>query len=359
MYRIAVLPGDGIGEEVTEQGVKILRVVSDKYGIDLRMEEGMIGGAAFDELGTCLPELTVRLCEGSDAILFGAAGGPKWDGLPSHKRPERALAILRKELELFINLRPMKVRKSLAGAIPVKPEIVGDGLDIVLVRELIGGIYYGQPKEGNAERAVDSMVYTAGEVERITRAAFELARKRSKKLTSVDKENMMEVSKLWRAVVIKVGEDYPDVELNHILVDNCAFQIVMAPRQFDVMVAGNMFGDILSDELGALVGSLGMCPSASLGYGKRGLYEPIHGTAPDIAGKGIANPIGMILSAAMMLRHSFDMGEQAQIVENAVEAVLDKGYRTADIAEKGKKTVGTEEMGDLIAREIVHTDHRL
>jgi len=352
MCKIAILQGDGIGSEVTSQGVKILRVIGEKYDMNFQMEEGIIGGSAFDKLGTSLPESTVELCEECDAILFGAAGGPKWDELPSDERPEKALAILRKKLELFINLRPIKVRKALVGALPVKPEIVGDGMDMVLVRELIGGLYYGQPKERNAERAVDTMIYTAGEVERIARAAFELARKRSRKLTSVDKENMLEASKLWRAVVTRVGRDYPDVKLNHILVDNCAFQIVKAPQQFDVIVAGNIFGDILSDELGALAGSLGMCPSASLGYDKRGLYEPIHGTAPDIAGKGIANPIGMILSVAMMLRHSFDMDEQAENVEKAVEAVLDKGYRTADIAEKGRRTVSTDEMGDLIAREI-------
>ena len=352
MYKIAVIPGDGIGSEVTEQGVKILQIIGGKYDVDFQMEDALMGGCAYDELGTCLPESTVKLCEESDAILFGAAGGPKWDILPSDERPEKALAILRKKLELFINLRPVKIRKSLIGALPVKPEIVGDGAEIVMVRELTGGIYYGQPKEGDGERAVDSMVYTAGEVERIARFAFELAQKRSKRLASVDKENMMEASKLWRAVVIKVSEDYPDVELRHVLVDNCAFQIIAAPRQFDVMVAGNMFGDILSDELGALAGSLGMCPSASLGYGKRGLYEPIHGTAPDIAGEGIANPIGMILSVAMMLEYSFDMKEQAEIIENAVDAVLDKGYRTADIAEKGKKTVSTGDMGDLIAREV-------
>jgi 3-isopropylmalate dehydrogenase len=283
MYKIAVLPGDGIGSEVISQGVKILRTIGEKCNVVFQMEENVIGGTAFDELGTSLPESTVELCEECDAILFGAAGGPKWDELPSDKRPEKALAILRKKLQLFINLRPIKVRKALVGALPVKPEIVGDGVDMVLVRELIGGLYYGQPKERNTERAVDTMIYTPGEVERIAHAAFELARERSKRLTSVDKENMLECSKIWRSVVTKVGRDYPDVELNHILVDNCAFQIIAAPQQFDVILAGNIFGDILSDELGALAGSLGMCPSASLGYGKRGLYEPIHGTAPDIA----------------------------------------------------------------------------
>jgi 3-isopropylmalate dehydrogenase len=351
MHKIVVIPGDGIGVEVMSQGTKILKVMGEKYDINFQLEEARMGGTAFDELGTCLPESTVGLCEESDAILFGAAGGPKWDVLPSEKRPERALAVLRKQLELFVNLRPVRARKSMIGALPVKPEIVGEGLDIVMVRELTGGIYYGLPKEGNSERAVDSMVYTAGEVERIARVAFDLARKRSRILASIDKENMMEASKLWRAVVIKVAKDYPDVELRHVLVDNCAFQIVAAPQQFDVMLAGNMFGDILSDELGALAGSLGMCPSASLGYGKLGLYEPIHGTAPDIAGKGIANPIGMILSVAMMLRYSFDMEGAAEDVEKAVDAVLDKGYRTADIAEE-KGTVGTEEMGDLIAQEV-------
>ena len=352
MYKIAVIPGDGIGKEVTEQGVKMLQIVGGKYNVDFQIEEGAMGGGAYDELGTCLPESTVKLCEESDAILFGASGGPKWDVLPSDERPEKALAVLRRKLKLFINLRPVKIRKSLAGALPVKPEIVGDGAELVMVRELTGGIYYGQPKEGNGERAVDSMVYTAEEVERIARAAFELAQKRSKRLASIDKENMMESSKLWRGVVIKVSEDYPDVELRHVLVDNCAFQLVVAPRQFDVMVAGNMFGDILSDEMGALAGSLGMCPSASLGYGKPGLYEPIHGTAPDIAGQGIANPIGMILSVAMMFQYSFGMEEPAVAIEKAVDAALDEGYRMADIAEEGKKTVGTDEMGDLIAQKI-------
>jgi len=352
MYKIAVLPGDGIGVEIMDEGIKILRVIGNKYNVDFQTETGIMGGEAYDKLGTCLPDATVKLCDESDAILFGANGGPKWDVLPGSERPERGLAVLRKHLDLFANLRPIKVRKSLMGALPVKPEIVGDGLDIMLVRELTGGIYYGLPKEGNAERAVDSMVYTAGEVERIARVGFELARKRSGKLTSVDKENMMEASKLWRAVVIKVAEDYPDVKLNHVLVDNCAFQIVFAPRQFDVIVTGNMFGDILSDQMGALAGSLGMCPSASLGHGKKGLYEPIHGTAPDIAGKGIANPIAMILSTAMMLEYSFGMAEAAQDIENAVDAILDKGYRTADIAEKDKETVGTSKMGNLIVQEI-------
>lgn len=352
MPKIAVVPGDGIGKEVVEQGVKILQIVGDQCGVDFQTEEAMMGGAAYDELGTCLPESTLKLCKESDAVIFGASGGPKWDVLPSEERPERALAILRKEMELFINLRPIKIRKALVGALPVKPEIVGDGVDIMLVRELIGGIYYGQPKEGNAKRAVDSMVYTVGEVERITRAAFELARKRTKKLASVDKENMMEASKLWRRVTLEVAKDYPDVELRHVLVDNCAFQIIVAPRQFDVMVMGNMFGDILSDELGALAGSLGMCPSASLGYGKQGLYEPVHGTAPDIAGKGIANPIAMIQSVGMMLECSFDMPGQAAAIEKAIDIVLDKGYRTADIAEDDKKTIGTVEMGDLIAAEL-------
>lgn len=352
MYKIVVLPGDGIGIEVTAQGVKILKVIGQKHNIDFQMEEGLMGGCAFDQLGASLPESTIELCQKSDAILFGATGGPKWDVLPSEKRPERALAILRKKLELFTNLRPIKIRKSLAGALPIKPGIVGDGIDIMLVRELIGGLYYGQPKEKTDEKAVDTMSYTAGEVDRIARAAFDLARKRTKRLASVDKENMLECSKLWRNIVIEVGKEYPDVELRHVLVDNCAFQIVAAPSQFDVIVAENLFGDILSDELGALAGSLGMCPSASLGYNKPALYEPIHGTAPDIAGKGIANPIGTILSVAMMLQYSFNMDKQAEDIEKAVENVLDKGYRTADIAEKGKKTVGTEEIGDLIAREI-------
>ncbi|MBD3184291.1 3-isopropylmalate dehydrogenase [Candidatus Poribacteria bacterium] len=352
MKRIVVIPGDGIGPEIMAQAVKVLKAIENKYNASFQMDEALMGGVAYDEFGTCLPDSTMKMCKEYDAVLFGANGGPKWDFLTGEKRPERALAVLRKELELFINLRPVKVRKSLAGTIPLKPEIVGDGFDITLIRELIGGIYYGLPKEGDSERAVDSMIYTKGEVERISRYAFELARAESKKLTSVDKENMMEASKLWRSVVMDVSKNYPDVKLNHILVDNCAYQIVMDPRQFEIIVTGNMFGDILSDELGALAGSLGLYPSASIGYGKKGLYEPIHGTAPDIAGKGIANPIGTILSAALMLRHSFDMNEAADDMEQAVEAVLDKDFRTADIAEKDKKTVSTGEMGDLIVKEI-------
>jgi len=352
MYKIAVLPGDGIGIEVTQQGVKILKTIGKKYGIDIKMEEGFMGGCAYDKFGTSLPDETLKLCQSCDAILFGANGGPKWDILPSEQRPERALAILRKELGLFANLRPVKIRKPLFGAIPLKPEVLGNGMEIMIVRELTGGIYYGLPKERNDQRAVDSMVYTKPEVERIARVAFELARKRTKKLASVDKENMLECSKLWREVVINVSNDYPDVQLRHVLVDNCAYQIIAAPGQFDVMVAGNIFGDILSDELGALAGSLGMCPSASLSFKGPALYEPIHGTAPDIAGKGIANPIGSILSVAMMFEYSFNMEKAAKDIELAVDKVLDKGFRTADIKEKDKKTIGTEEMGDMIVREI-------
>jgi len=393
MYKIAVLPGDGIGIEVTQQGVKILKTIGKKYGIDIKMEEGFMGGCAYDKFGTSLPDETLKLCQSCDAILFGANGGPKWDILPSEQRPERALAILRKELGLFANLRPVKIRKPLFGAIPLKPEVLGNGMEIMIVRELTGGIYYGLPKERNDQRAVDSMiytkpevlgngmeimivreltggiyyglpkerndqravdsmVYTKPEVERIAKVAFELARKRTKKLASVDKENMLECSKLWREVVINVSNDYPDVQLRHVLVDNCAYQIIAAPGQFDVMVAGNIFGDILSDELGALAGSLGMCPSASLSFKGPALYEPIHGTAPDIAGKGIANPIGSILSVAMMFEYSFNMEKAAKDIELAVDKVLDKGFRTADIKEKDKKTIGTEEMGDMIVREI-------
>jgi len=352
MYKIAVLPGDGIGIEVTQQGVKILKTIGKKYGIDIKMEEGFMGGCAYDKFGTSLPDETLKLCQSCDAILFGANGGPKWDILPSEQRPERALAILRKELGLFANLRPVKIRKPLFGAIPLKPEVLGNGMEIMIVRELTGGIYYGLPKERNDQRAVDSMIYTKPEVERIAKVAFELARKRTKKLASVDKENMLECSKLWREVVINVSKDYPDVQLRHVLVDNCAYQIIAAPGQFDVMVAGNIFGDILSDELGALAGSLGMCPSASLSFKGPALYEPIHGTAPDIAGKGIANPIGSILSVAMMFEYSFNMEKAAKDIELAVDKVLDKGFRTADIKEKDKKTIGTEEMGDMIVKEI-------
>jgi len=355
--KIAVLPGDGIGQEVTAEAVKVLDIISEKYGHTFEYEYALVGGAAVDAHGTALPQGTLNLCKKSDAILFGAAGGPKWDNLPSAQRVERALATIRKELDLYVNLRPMKVRSSLAPVLPVKNEIIGDGLEFVVIRELTSGLYYGEPRgifeEVDGKRkGVNTLVYNDYEVERVSMAAFKLARTRSKKVTSVAKENMMESSRLWRDVITEVSKDYSDIELNHILIDAATYHLIRNPSQFDVIVTTNIFGDIITDEAAALVGSLGLCPSASYGDSKQGLYEPIHGTAPDIEGQGLANPIGAILSAALLLRHSFKMEREAEEIEQAVEKVIEKGYRTADIVESGKKTVSTEEMGELIVNEL-------
>jgi len=358
LEKIAVLPGDGIGVEVTTAAVKVLNAVGKKYGHDFEYEYALVGGTAVDEIGTALPDETLELCRKSTAILFGAAGGPKWDYLPSAQRVERALAKIRKELDLFVNLRPMKVRKSLAPALPIKDELIGDGLDFVVIRELTGGLYYGEPRgvfkePDGGEKGVNTLVYTTHEIERVTRVAFGLARTRSKKVTSIAKENMLDSSRLWRDVVSKVAEEYPDVEIDHMLIDAATYHLIINPGQFDVIVTGNLFGDILTDEAAALVGSLGMCPSASYGIGKQGLYEPIHGTAPDIKGRNIANPIGAILSAALLLEHSFDMTEEASAINNAVDKVIEKGYRTTDIALEEENTVGTEEMTELIIAELL------
>ena len=354
--KISVLPGDGIGQEVTTETVRVLNVIQEKYGHRFEYEYALIGGCAIDQMGTALPPKTLDLCRASDAILFGAAGGPRWDDVPSEGRPERAVATIRKELDLFVNLRPIRGRKALVPVLPVKAELIGEGLDFVVIRELAGGIYYGEPrgfvKENDGERGFNTMSYTTREVDRVVRESFELARKRSKKLTSVTKENMLECSRLWREVAAKVSQDYPDVETEHILIDACAYYIIQNPSQFDVIVTGNIFGDILSDEAGALVGSLGMCPSASYGNTRQGLYEPIHGTAPDIAGNGIANPIAAILSAGLLLRHTFDLNSEAEDIEAAVDSVIDQGYRTIDIQQTGLKTVGTVEMTDAIIAEI-------
>ncbi len=354
--KIAVLPGDGIGQEVTAQAIRVLDAIQEKYGHRFEYEYALIGGCAIDEKGTALPAETLELCRKADAILFGAAGGPKWEDVPSAERPERALATVRKALDLFVNLRPIRGRKALAPVLPVKSEVIGEGLDFIVIRELAGGIYYGEPrgivKDEDGERGFNTLSYTTREIDRVMRAGFEIARKRSKKLTSVAKENMLESSKLWREVATKVGQDYPDVALNHILIDACAYHIIRNPSQFDVIVTGNIFGDILTDEAAVLVGSLGMCPSASYGYSKQGLYEPIHGTAPDIAGQGIANPIAAILSAALLLRHSFALEVEAADIEAAVDGVIDSGYRTVDIRQAGMKTVGTIEMTDAIIAEI-------
>lgn len=354
--KIAVLPGDGIGVEVISEAEKVLRRVDEKYGLGLEMERAPAGGIAYDESGAPLPESTLALAKASDAVLLGAVGGPKWESLDYSLRPERALLGLRSELDLFANLRPAKVYPALVDASSLKREIV-EGIDILVVRELVGGIYFGEPKgveklPDGTERGVNTLVYTTQEIERIARVAFEAARKRSRRVCSVDKANVLECTELWRRVVTRVhDEEYGDVELSHMYVDNAAMQLVKWPKQFDVIVTGNMFGDILSDEAAMLTGSIGMLPSASLS-GKKGMYEPVHGSAPDIAGQGKANPIATILSAAMMLRYTFDETQAAGDIEDAVQKVLDEGYRTPDIHSEGTKLVGTAEMGGRIVEAI-------
>ena len=354
-YRVAVLPGDGIGQEVTPEAVRILQTVGKRAGLGFEFEQALIGGGAIDATGTPLPPATLDLCRRAHAILFGAVGGPKWDDLPQEQRAERGLLALRKELDLFANLRPARCFPMLVDASPLKRSVV-EGTDIMVIRELTGGLYFGEPRgierfaDGGA-RAINTMAYTSREIERVARVGFETARKRRRRLASVDKANVLAVSQLWRDVVTKLGAAYPDVTLEHVLVDNCAMALVQKPTQFDTIVTENTFGDILSDEAAILAGSMGMLPSASLG-GTVGLYEPVHGTAPDIAGKGIANPIAAILSAAMLLRHSLNRAADADRVEAAVTRVLDKGFRTRDIAAAGAQVIGTREMGDLIVREL-------
>jgi len=358
--RIAVLPGDGIGQEVTVEAVRVLQSVGKTTGLGFEFEQGLIGGAAIDAVGTPLPPATLDLARKAQAILFGAVGGPKWDHLPQEQRAERGLLALRKELDLFANLRPARCFPMLADASPLKRSVV-DGTDIMVIRELTGGLYFGEPRgierTPDGARAVNTMVYTTREIERVARVGFDVARKRRKRLTSVDKANVLVVSTLWREVVTRVAKDYPDVTLDHVLVDNCAMALVNKPTQFDTIVTENTFGDILSDEAAILAGSMGMLPSASLGLagagrGAVGLYEPVHGTAPDIAGKGVANPIAAILSAAMLLRYSLDRATDADRVEHAVVRVLEQGHRTGDIAARGEKVIGTKEMGDLIVRAV-------
>ncbi len=353
--KIAVLPGDGIGQEVIPEALKVLRGVAKESGAAFEFEEGLVGGAAIDAAGDPLPEASLRLCLGSEAILFGAVGGPRWDDAPHERRPERGLLRLRKELDLFANLRPARCFPMLVDASPLKRSVV-EATDLMVIRELTGGLYFGEPRgvekmaDGSA-RAVNTMVYTSREIERVARVAFDVARTRRRRLASVDKANVLVVSQLWRQVVTDVSRDYPDVQLEHVLVDNCAMALVARPTHFDTIVTENTFGDILSDEAAILAGSMGMLPSASLG-GKIALYEPVHGTAPDIAGKGIANPMAAVLSAAMLLRYSLAMAGDAEKVEAAVLRVLEKGYRTADIRQEGTTLAGTTEMGDLIAREL-------
>jgi 3-isopropylmalate dehydrogenase len=345
--KICVLPGDGIGPEITAEAVRVLNALDLKF----EMEEALLGGSAVDATGEPYPEATRKLAREADAVLLGAVGGPQWDALPREKRPERGLLGIRKDLNLFANLRPAILYPELANASTLKPEVVA-GLDILIVRELTGDIYFGQPRgirEENGERVgFNTMVYSESEIRRIGHVAFQAAQKRNKKLCSVDKMNVLECTQLWRDVMIEIAHDYPDVELSHMLVDNAAMQLVKAPKQFDVMVTGNMFGDILSDEASMLTGSIGMLPSASLDDKNKGLYEPSHGSAPDIAGKGVANPLATILSAAMLLRYTFGLEEQALRVENAVKKVLAQGYRTGDIYERGTNKVGTREMGDAV-----------
>jgi 3-isopropylmalate dehydrogenase len=353
-FKVAVLPGDGIGPEIVKQAVKVMEAVSEKFGVKLKLEYGLIGGAAIDETGVPFPEETKELILSSDAVLLGAVGGPKWDNLPFEIRPERALLGMRKLLNAFANLRPAKLYDELIDASTLKPEVV-KGVDIMVIRELTSGIYFGIPKgifvDGDERVGINTLRYYEHEVERIARVAFEVAKKRNGKLTSVDKANVLEATVLWREVVERVGQEYPEVELNHMYVDNAAMQIIRWPKQFDVILTTNMFGDILSDACAMLTGSLGMLPSASIG-GKIGLYEPIHGSAPDIAGQNVANPIATINSVGMMFTYSFDMPEVEKAIDEAVKAVLAKGYRTRDIYSEGTKLVSTEEMGDLIAEEI-------
>lgn len=350
---IAVLPGDGIGPEIMKQALKVLRKTADLFSLSLNFEDGFVGGSALDRFGTPLPKETLTLCEKSQAILFGSVGGPKWEYLPPEKQPERgALLPLRKHFDLFANLRPAIIFPQLLEASPLKREIIEKGVDLLVVRELTGGIYFGQPKGREKDRAFDTMVYTRPEIERITRVAFKAAEKRRKKVTSIDKANVLTTMVFWREVVTEIAKEYPDVQLNSMYVDNAAMQLVKDPLQFDVMLCGNMFGDILSDEASMLTGSLGMLPSASLGKGSFGLYEPAGGSAPDIAGQNLANPIAQILSGAMLLKYSLNNEAAYDSIFKAVEQVLSEGYRTRDIASPGVKVVGTEEMGSLIEERV-------
>ena len=354
-YKLAVIPGDGIGPDVVEQTLLVLDKVGEKFGHTFQYHKVLAGGCAIDATGGCLPQETIDVCKASDAVLLGAVGGWKWDTLPGDQRPERALLGLRKALGLFANLRPALLFEQLADASPLKPEILAGGLDIVVVRELTGGIYFGEKGVKDTDlgpAAYDIEQYAEEEVRRIAKVAFDMAMKRSKHVTSVDKANVLESSRLWRRVVTEVAKDYPEVTLDHLDVDNAAMQLVRNPRQFDVIVTSNIFGDILSDEASQITGSIGMLPSASLAQGNFGMYEPVHGSAPDIAGQDKANPMATILSAAMMLRYTFGLGQEADAIENAVKSVLDQGYRTPDLFAGEGTLVGTAEMGRRIAEAI-------
>ena len=349
-YKITLLKGDGIGPEIVNQAVKVLNKAAEKFGFTVEYDEALLGGCAIDATGVPLPEETVAKCKASDSVLLGAVGGPKWDNQPGSNRPEAGLLGIRGALGLFANLRPSVIFGPLKSASPIKDEIIGDDMDIMIVRELTGGIYFGQ-RGREDDAAWDTEKYSVAEVERIARVAFDLAMKRNKKLTSVDKANVLESSRLWRQTVIEVSKDYPEVELNHMYVDNCAMQLVRNPKQFDVIVTSNIFGDILSDEASMIAGSIGMLASASLSGDKLGLYEPIHGSSPDIAGKGIANPLATILSVAMMLRYSLAQPEAAEAIEAAVAKVLENN-RTPDIYEEGMNKVTCEQMGDLVCAQL-------
>ena len=352
---ITVIKGDGIGPEIVTQAMRVLDRIAEKHGHEFCYTEILAGGCAIDAVGMPLPEESLQACLSADSVLLGAVGGPKWDAVDQSIRPEKALLGIRKAMGLYANMRPAKLFPQLSNASPLSDEVVARGIDMVVVRELIGGIYFGDKgvEEIDGEKsAYDVMRYSEHEIERIARTAFDTARKRNKKVTSIDKMNVLSSSRLWRDVVHRVAEEYPDVELVDMLVDNAAMQLVRDPSQFDVIVTENMFGDILSDEASMITGSIGMIPSSSLGETKNGMYEPIHGSAPDIAGKDLANPIGTILAAAMMLKYSFDMDKESEEIENAVAGVLDAGYRTGDIMSPGKTQVGCQKMGDLIVAAL-------
>lgn len=353
---VLVLPGDGIGPEIVAEAVKVLEWVNDRFGLNIELNEGLVGGAAIEATGGPLPEATLNAARQADAILLGAVGGPKWDKLDMALRPEKGLLGLRSNLNLFANLRPAILYPQLAAASSLRPEIVS-GLDILIVRELTGGIYFGEPRgirtrEDGVREGYNTYIYSEPEIERIAHVAFQAAQKRNKRVCSVDKANVLEVTVLWREVMTRVSAEYPDVELSHMYVDNAAMQLVRAPKQFDVMVTGNMFGDILSDCAAMLTGSIGMLPSASLNDQQQGMYEPIHGSAPDIAGQGIANPLATILSVAMMLRYSLQAAPAADAIEAAVSRVLDAGLRTADIMSEGARKVTTAEMGQAVLKAL-------
>jgi len=354
--KILVLPGDGIGPEIIAEAVKILACLRDDFGLDIDMDEALVGGTAYDAAGHPLPDATLELARESDAVLLGAVGGPKWEPLDISVRPEKGLLGLRSELGLFANLRPAILYSQLADASTLRPDVVS-GLDIMIVRELTGGIYFGQPRgvrelDSGEKEGYNTLVYRESEVDRILRVAMDIALKRECRVCSVDKANVLECTEMWREVAIRAATDYPDVELTHMSVDNAAMQLVRAPKQFDVMVTTNMFGDILSDCAAMLTGSIGMLPSASLDENGKGMYEPIHGSAPDIVGKGVANPLATILSVAMLLRYSLDESDMAERVEQAVNRVLDAGLRTPDIYSEGTTEVGTEAMGDAVVSAL-------